>query len=203
LEAGLLKRICVYCGSSPGSRAEYIQAARNLGRALAEKKITLVYGGSSVGLMGLLARSALDAGGEVIGVITRQLVEMEVAFTELTQFEVVETMHERKTRMAELAEGFIALPGGLGTLEELFEILTWSQLGLHQKPVGLLNVLGYYDRLGDFLDHAVAEKFIAEESRRSVMVEEDFLRLLARFEDFRPLVKNKGEWVKKMSQGLD
>lgn len=198
-----MKRICVYCGSSPGSRAEYIQAARNLGRALAEKKITLVYGGSSVGLMGLLARSALDAGGEVIGVITRQLVEMEVAFTELTQFEVVETMHERKTRMAELAEGFIALPGGLGTLEELFEILTWSQLGLHQKPVGLLNVLGYYDRLGDFLDHAVAEKFIAEESRRSVMVEEDFLRLLARFEDFRPLVKNKGEWVKKMSQGLD
>ncbi len=198
-----MKRICVYCGSSPGSRAEYIRAARNLGRALAEKKIMLVYGGSSVGLMGLLARSALEAGGEVIGVITRQLVEMEVAFTELTRFEVVETMHERKMRMAELSEGFIALPGGLGTLEELFEILTWSQLGLHQKPVGLLNVLGYYDRLGDFLDHAVAEKFIAAESRRSLIVEEDALRLLTRFEDFRPLVKNKAEWVKKMSEGLD
>jgi uncharacterized protein (TIGR00730 family) len=197
-----LKRICVYCGSSPGSRPEYIEAAKDLGRILARRKITLVYGGSSVGLMGLLARSALETGGDVIGVITRQLVEMEVAFKELSQFHVVETMHERKTRMAELADGFIALPGGLGTLEELFEILTWSQLGLHNKPCGLLNVRGYYDKLGEFLDHAVAEKFIAEESRRMVMVDDDPDRLLVQFESYHPVVKNKAEWVKKMSRDI-
>jgi uncharacterized protein (TIGR00730 family) len=198
-----MKRICVYCGSSPGSRPEYIEAAKNLGRTLAERKITLVYGGSSVGLMGLLARSALEAGGEVIGIITRQLVEMEVAFKEISQFEVVETMHERKTRMAELADGFIALPGGLGTLEELFEILTWAQLGIHHKPCGLLNVNGYYDKLGEFLDHAVAEKFIEEGSRRMVMVSEDADRLIAKFEVYQPIIKNKADWVLKMSQGLD
>ncbi|MHC1782600.1 MAG: TIGR00730 family Rossman fold protein [Anaerolineaceae bacterium] len=198
-----MKQICVYCGSSPGSRPEYIEAARKLGKTLAERKITLVYGGSNVGLMGLLARAALDSGGDVVGVITKQFVELDVAFTELPELIVVDTMHERKTRMAELADGFIALPGGLGTLEELFEILTWSQLGLHKKPCGLLNVQGYYDKLGEFLDHAVAEKFIAEESRRMVMVDEDAEDLLRQFESYHPVVKNKAEWVRKMSEGLD
>lgn len=197
-----MKQICVYCGSSPGGRPEYIQAAKDLGRTLAERKITLVYGGSNVGLMGLLAQAALDAGGQVIGVITRQLVDMEVAFMELENLHIVDSMHERKLRMAELSDGFIALPGGLGTLEELFEILTWAQLGLHHKPVGLLNVCSYYERLGEFLDHAVAEKFIAGESRGSLLVDDDPARLLEKFEAFKPVVKDKAEWVKKMSEDI-
>src|SRR5512139_2553578 len=135
-----VERICVFCGSSPGAKQDYLQVARSLGHALAERNIALVYGGASVGIMGQLAKACLDAGGEVIGVIPKILAESEVAHTHLSQLHVVESMHERKALMAELADGFIAMPGGLGTLEEFFEVLTWAQLGMHGKPCGLLNV---------------------------------------------------------------
>ncbi|HUW13230.1 MAG TPA: TIGR00730 family Rossman fold protein, partial [Anaerolineae bacterium] len=142
-----MERICVFCGSSPGSRPEFVEAAVQLGEDLARRGITLVYGGGRVGMMGALARGALDAGGEVIGVIPRDLVDQEVAYTDLLDLRVVDTMHERKALMVELAQGFIALPGGLGTLEEFAEVLTWAQLGIHRKPCGVLNVCHYYDSL--------------------------------------------------------
>src|ERR1043165_174167 len=144
------RRVCVFCGSSPGARPEYRQAAEAMGRLLASRRIGLVYGGGNVGLMGLLADAALSAGGEVIGVIPRHLDAREVAHRGLPDLRVVASMHERKALMADLSDAFIALPGGLGTLEEMFEILTWAQLGLHRKPCGLLNVLGYFDRLLSF-----------------------------------------------------
>ena len=152
--------ICVFCGSSPGARASYIDAACELGRLLAVRGVTLIYGGASVGLMGALADAALAAGGSVVGVMPKALVDREVSHSNLTQLHVVGSMHERKARMADLAEAFIALPGGFGTIEELFEILTWAQLGLHQKPIGLLNVEGYFDPLLSFVDRAVEERFL-------------------------------------------
>ncbi|MEN4099329.1 MAG: TIGR00730 family Rossman fold protein, partial [Anaerolineaceae bacterium] len=155
-----MKRICVFCGSSPGARPEYLDAAAALGQALARRGLGLVYGGGRLGLMGAIARAALAAGGEVTGVIPRGLVEREVGFTELNDLRVVESMHERKALMIELSDGFIALPGGLGTIEEFFEALTWGQLGLHQKPCGLLNVSGYFDHLVAFLDNVRAEQFV-------------------------------------------
>jgi uncharacterized protein (TIGR00730 family) len=153
-------RLCVFCGSSPGARPEYTAAAHALGRELAARGIGLVYGGASVGLMGAVADATLAAGGEAIGVIPRSLQQKEIAHAGLSQLHVVASMHERKALMAQLSSGFVALPGGIGTLEELFEAWTWSQLGIHAKPVGLLNVAGYYDALLRFLDHAVAEGFI-------------------------------------------
>ncbi len=137
-----MKRVCVFCGSSPGARPEYLQAAIELGQALAGKNIGLVYGGAKVGMMGKIAESVLEKGGEVIGVIPKDLVEREVAFTGLADLRVVGSMHERKALMADLSDGFIALPGGLGTIEEFFEVVTWAQLGIHPKPCGLLNVRG-------------------------------------------------------------
>ena len=150
-------RICLFCGSSAGRRPEYAQAAEKLGRALAERRCGLVYGGANVGLMGIAADACLAAGGSVTGVMPRLLVEKEVAHTRLSQLHVVESMHERKALMAEMADAFVALPGGFGTFDELCEILAWAQLGLHSKPVGLLNVMGYFDPLLAMFDHAVAE----------------------------------------------
>ena len=148
-----LKRICVYCGSSAGARPVYAQAARELGRMLAELGIGVVYGGGRVGLMGILADAALEAGGEVIGVIPRSLQEKELGHGSVTELHVVETMHQRKEKMADLSDGFITLPGGIGTLEELFETFTWLQLGFHEKPVALLNVDGFYQGLTTFVRH--------------------------------------------------
>src|SRR5262245_12742237 len=142
-----MRRVCVFCGSSAGNRPEYADAARHLGAALARRGLGLVYGGGHVGLMGVVADAVLRAGGEVIGVIPQALVERELAQAGLTRLEVVDTMHQRKARMADLADAFVALPGGFGTCDELFEILTWSQLGLHARPVGLLNVAGFFDPL--------------------------------------------------------
>lgn len=173
-----LKRVCVYCGSRHGSRPAYDQAARELGTTLARRGIELVYGGGRVGLMGTLANAVLAAGGSVIGVIPKALVSREIAHLELRDLRVVGSMHERKALMAELADAFIALPGGFGTLEELFEVLTWSQLGLHRKPHGLLNVEGFYDRLLSFLDHGVAEDFISLKLRKAILVETDAEQLL-------------------------
>jgi uncharacterized protein (TIGR00730 family) len=155
-----VKRVCVFCGSAAGARAEYAQAARTLAAELARRGLGLVYGGASVGLMGVLADTALAAGVEVIGVMPRGLAARELAHAGLGELRLVDSMHERKATMASLAEGFVALPGGLGTLEETLEILTWSLLGIHRKPIGLLNVAGYYDGLLGFLGHATGEGFI-------------------------------------------
>lgn len=176
-----LKRLCVYCGSSPGRDPAYGNAARQLGEALVERGIGLVYGGASVGVMGTIADTVLAAGGEAIGIIPRALFIKEVAHPNLTEQHVVESMHERKAMMAELSDGFIALPGGWGTIEEIFEILTWAQLGFHEKPCGLLNVAGYYDGLFRFLDHAIDEEFVRPVYRDILTLESDPVALLERF----------------------
>jgi uncharacterized protein (TIGR00730 family) len=173
-----LKRVCVYCGSHPGSRPAYLEAARATGTALARRGIELVYGGGRTGLMGAVADAALAAGGNVIGVIPQALVIREIAHLDLKDLRVVATMHERKALMAELADAFVALPGGFGTLEEICEVLTWAQLGLHRKPCGLLNTDGFYDSLLAFLDHAAAEQFIRAQHRGMFVVEKDPERLL-------------------------
>ena len=177
-----MKSLCVFCGSRSGTEAAYDEAARALGRALAAEGITLVYGGGRVGLMGIVADAALGAGGEVVGVIPRALLEREIAHSGLTDLRVVGSMHERKALMSELSEGFIALPGGTGTLEEFFEVLTWAQLGEHRKPCGLLNASRYYDPLLAVFDHMVQQGFLSEEHRAMVLVEtgpEALLEVLA------------------------
>jgi uncharacterized protein (TIGR00730 family) len=175
-----MSRLCVFCGSNEGARPEYAAAARALGREIATQGLGLVYGGASVGLMGIVADAALEAGGEVIGVIPESLWQKEIAHRGLTELRVVASMHERKAQMADLSDGFIALPGGIGTLEELFEVWTWSQLGLHAKPVALLNVADYYTPLIRFLDSAVAERFLRPEHRRVLLVDSDPATLLLR-----------------------
>lgn len=190
-----MKRICVFCGSSSGIRPEYARAAGHLGALLAQKKIGLVFGGGKVGMMGRLARAALDHGGEVIGVIPRELFEKKVAFTGLSDLRVVGTMHERKALMAELADGFMALPGGLGTLEEIFEMLTWAQLGLHGKPCGLLDVAGYFTPLLAFLDRVTGEGFLDATHRAAIMTAEHPEELLGQFEAYRPPFADKAQWA--------
>lgn len=181
-----MKKLCVFCGASMGAKSSYVESARLLGKTLAEQEITLVYGGASVGIMGQIADATMAAGGEVIGVMPKQLVEREVAHNSLNQLIVVENMHERKAKMAELSDGFIALPGGLGTLEELFEVLTWSQLRLHSKPCALLNIEGYYDQLMAFLDNAVAEKFIKPVHRDMILVSDNPIELLGSIQRYSP-----------------
>ena len=165
-----LKRICVFAGSSAGSQPEYARTANDLGRALADRQIDLVYGGARVGLMGVVADAVLASGGQVVGGIPEALVAKEVAHQGLSELRIVGSMHERKAAMAELADGFIALPGGWGTLEEFFEVLTWGQLGLHRKPCGLLNTTGYFDGLLSFVDHSIHEGFVRREYRRMISV---------------------------------
>lgn len=181
-----IKRLAVFCGSSPGSRPAYVDAARAFGRLLSERGIGVVYGGSNVGVMAALANEVLDNNGEIIGVIPRLLVEREVAHRELADLRIVESMHERKALMAELCDGFVALPGGIGTLEEFFEVWTWAQLGVHDKPCGLLNVAGYFDGLLSFIDRAVEERFVRDAHRAMLIVEEEPLRLLERFTSYEP-----------------
>ena len=173
----VLKSICVYCGSYSGARPEYAIAAREMGRTLALSGRTLVYGGGSIGLMGEAARAAIAAGGRVIGVIPHHLNTRERAFQD-GELRVVDTMHERKQTMADLADAFVALPGGLGTFDELFEIMTWNQIGLHGKPIGLLNVAGYFDRLLDVVGHAVNEGFAPRSARSRIVVRGEVSALL-------------------------
>jgi uncharacterized protein (TIGR00730 family) len=182
---------------APGSQPDYPEAAENLARALVRRKIEVVYGGASVGTMGVLANTVLAEGGHVIGIIPQAIVDREVVHRGLSDLRVVTSMHERKVLMAELSDGFIALPGGLGTLDEVFEILTWGQLGLHQKPCGLLNIRDYYRGLIDFLDHAVAERFITDVHRAMLLVEEEPERLLEHFERYQ--VPAVAKWVDRTS----
>jgi len=189
-----LRSVCVFCGSNAGARSVYAEAAREVGRAVAERGLTLVYGGAAVGLMGALADSALAAGGRVVGVIPTALVEREIAHPHLTETHQVKSMHERKAKMADLSDAFLALPGGAGTLEEVFEIWTWAQLGHHKKPVGLLNVDGFFDALLAFLDHQTRERFMRPEHRDMLIVESDPGELLRRFESYTPPVIEK--WIR-------
>ena len=188
-----MKRVCVYCGSSSGANPAYREAAGNLGALLASRGIGLVYGGGNVGLMGILADAALRAGGEVIGVIPAALMDKELGHSGVTKLHVTASMHERKQLMADLSDGFIALPGGIGTLEELFETFTWLQLGFHDKPVGLLNVCGFHDHLLTFLRHVAGEKFLRAEHLDSLLVESDGSALLERMARFRAPVLGKWE----------
>jgi uncharacterized protein (TIGR00730 family) len=175
-------RICIFTGSSRGISAEYADAARRLARQLIERSYGLVYGGGNVGLMGVIADAVLERGGHVTGVIPDALVSQEVAHRGLSDLRVVQSMHERKAVMAELSDGFIAMPGGIGTMEEFFEVLSWAQLGLHNKPCGLLNIGGYYDHLIRFMNHAVDQEFLKPKHRALMIVEEETDRLLDRFE---------------------
>ncbi|MBT8040692.1 MAG: TIGR00730 family Rossman fold protein [Xanthomonadales bacterium] len=188
-----MKRICVYCGSNPGSRPGYVRAGRALGHELARRDVGLVYGGASVGVMGAVADGVLDHGGSAIGVLPHFFATKEVAHSGLDELLIVNSMHQRKARMAELSDGFIALPGGWGTIEEIFEMLTWAQLGHHEKPCGLLNIKSYYDDLFSFLEKAMEEQFVREEYRPMMMMDTSPAGLLDRFGSYRaPRVK---KWI--------
>jgi uncharacterized protein (TIGR00730 family) len=186
--------ICVFAGSSQGSNPAFLRCAANLGRALVQRDLGLVYGGANVGLMGVVADAVLEAGGRVSGVIPDFLVGLEIAHPGLSELTVVSSMHERKDTMARRCDGFIALPGGFGTIEEFFEALTWAQLQLHAKPCGLLNVAGYYDGLLQFLDHAVAQRLLTAENRARVLVDEDPDALLDAFEAYQAPAGSK--WIR-------
>ena len=188
-----MKRICVYCGSAVGASSVYVQMAEKLAIELVKRNIELVYGGAQVGVMGSIANSVLAAGGSVIGVLPVGLFRTEVPHDGLTQLIEVSSLHERKAKMAEISDAFIALPGGLGTLEELFEILTWAQLGLHKNPVGILNVNGFYDKMLGYLDHAVAEKFIRLQHREMIVVDADIESMFEKFSQYEPPIGHK--WV--------
>ncbi|MDD1637913.1 MAG: TIGR00730 family Rossman fold protein [Methylococcaceae bacterium] len=190
-----INSICIYCGSSPGRLDAYASAAFSLAESLVSRNIRLVYGGASIGIMGMVADQVLKLGGQVIGVIPKALAHKEVAHHHLTELHVTQSMHERKMLMAELSDGFIALPGGIGTLEELFEIWTWAQLGFHRKPCGLLNVEGYYDSLITFLDHVLAEQFVKKHHHAMLIVETNPDALLDHYVNYQPpAVKH---WVGK------
>jgi len=193
-----MKSICVYCGSNFGNRNSYLEAAQSLGREMAQRRITLVYGGANVGLMGAVANSVLEAGGKAIGVMPQALVDKEIAHTGLTDLRIVSSMHERKSLMADLADAFIALPGGLGTLEEFCEVVTWTQLGFHRKACGLLNIDGFYNRLISFLNHATKEQFIRSEHRSIVLAQETPVELIEKLSQFE--IPNVHKWIDRDQQ---
>lgn len=190
-----MQSLCVYCGASSGTNPLYAEGARELAKEMVEANISLVYGGGNVGLMGIIANEVLRLGGEVTGVIPQALMDNEVGHHGLTHLHVVKDMHERKAMMAELSNGFIAMPGGIGTLEELFEVLTWSQLGFHNKPIGLLNVNGFFDGLIKFLQHLVKQGFLQQQHAALMMYEDNAQQLLQRFRSFSPI-----DYKKKLDQ---
>ena len=190
-----MKSITVFCGSSSGSEIEFESTANKLGQTIAAKDITLVYGGAKIGLMGAVAKGALQASGKVIGVLPTFLRKKEVVHSELTELFMVDSMHERKQKMFELSEGFIALPGGFGTLEELFEILTWAQLARHQKPIGILNINGYYDKLLQFLKSTVEKKFVRENNLKLILVSNQIDDLLDQMNNYSP--PSLPRWISK------
>lgn len=194
----MIKQICVYCGSGVGGLDGYAEAARALGRAFVERGIGLVFGGGRIGLMGVLAETVLAGGGEAIGVIPKDLMDKGLGLTSVTSLRIVETMHARKALMAELADAFIAMPGGYGTAEEFFEALTWAQLGLHTKPCGLLNVHGYFDDLIRFVDHAVHEQFLDAAHRGLLLVDDSSDGLLAQLDSWQPPAVDKAGWATRL-----
>jgi uncharacterized protein (TIGR00730 family) len=193
----IISSLCIFCGSSTGSRPEYVESARLLGSEMVSRDITLVYGGSNIGVMRAIADTVLGLGGRAIGVMPQQLIDREVAHKGLTDFHVVSTMSERKERMARLSDAFIALPGGIGTLDEIFEVMSWNQLEIIDKPIALLNTSGYWDGLIRFLDHSVKEKFVRPEHRNNLLADHDPIRLLDRISIFeQEKVDNK--WVEDL-----
>ena len=192
--------ICVFCGSSSGSNPVYTDKAIALGNLFTEKNITLVYGGSNVGLMQVIADTMLEAGGKVVGVMPHTLIQREVAHKGLTEFHVVETMAERKAVMGDLSDAFISMPGGIGTLDELFEVMSWNQLDLIAKPVALYNVLGYYDQLLAFLDHSVDQRFVKSEHRFNLIAESDENILLEKIFKYKPVKVDGGKWIKEIKE---
>jgi len=186
-----MKSICVYCGSSAGASEVYAEGARALAREMVKDNIALVYGGGNVGLMGIIATEVIRLGGEATGVIPKALLDKELGHNGLTRLHIVKDMHERKAMMAELSDGFIAMPGGMGTLEELFEVLTWAQLGFHYKPIGLLNVGGFYNNLIAFIEHLVSQRFLTAEQALLMMHEENPADLVQRFKTYQPSYTNK------------
>jgi uncharacterized protein (TIGR00730 family) len=198
----MLKRVCVYCGSGVGGQDGYAQAARALGRALVERGLGLVFGGGRIGMMGVLAETVLAGGGEAIGVIPQDLMDKGLGLATATSLRVVGTMHARKALMAELADAFIAMPGGFGTAEEFFEALTWAQLGLHAKPCGLLNVKGYFDHLIHFIDHAVEQQFLHPSHRALLLVDQSPEALLTRLAAWKPRpAQDKAVWARGLVKG--
>lgn len=195
-----MKSLCIFCGSSSGANSDYIETARALGLLLASHGITLVYGGASIGLMGEIANTVLAENGQVIGVMPQSLVDREVAHHSLSDLKIVQSMHERKAVMAECSDGFIALPGGMGTLEELFEVLTWAQLGFHSKPCGLLNIASYYDQLISFLDHTVDEKFVRPAHRDMIHVSDNPTTLLTAMQNHQQPAADKLRGAKSRPQ---
>ena len=186
-----MKSICVYCGSSPGASPAYAEAARKLAQEMVKNNIALVYGGGNVGLMGIIASEVMKLGGEATGVIPKALLDKELGHDGLTRLHIVKDMHERKAMMAELSDGFVAMPGGMGTLEELFEVLTWAQLGFHYKPISLYNVEGFYNNLIAFVDHLVSQRFVSSDQSGLMMHEADPVKLIERFQTFKPTYKTK------------
>ena len=191
----MIQSICVFCGSSRGKDEKYLQMAKEVGQELLKNHLRLVYGGGKVGLMGSVAETVMQQQGEVIGVIPQFLYEKEVGYEGVSELRIVQTMHQRKALMAELSDAFIVLPGGLGTLEEFFEVITWSQLHIHEKPCGILNVNGYYDLLLQFLDHSVNEQFIRAEHRAGLIVEENPKRLMERVMTEKLTMPDKATWL--------
>lgn len=195
-----MRSVCVFCGSSVGGNPAYIEGARKTGRLIAERGMTLVYGGGNIGLMREVADSAIAGGARVIGVMPGSIVEKEIAHKEITKLHIVDSMHERKALMAQLSDGFIALPGGFGTLDEMFEIMTWNQLEIITKPTGMLNINGFFDHLIAHINHAVAEKFVRPEHQDNLIVDTDPKRLLERMMDFNPKAAEK--WIDRLKVDL-
>ncbi len=193
-----MQSICVFCGSSMGARSEYRQSAKELGEILLKKNIQLIYGGANVGLMKVLADTVLEGGGEVIGIMPRILVEKEVAHLNLTKMHIVESMSERKSMMVELSDAFIAMPGGFGTLDELAEVITYNQLRLTDKPIGILNIAGYFDSLMNFFDHITEEGFLRHEHRQNLIVDAHVENLIMKLNEFKPVVMDK--WIEDIKK---
>jgi len=193
-----MKSVCVFCGSSTGKNPVYRSGAAEFGKLLAESGIALVYGGGKVGLMGVLADHALSAGGKCIGIIPRSIADLEIAHDHLTELHIVTGMQERKAMMMQISDAFVALPGGLGTLDELAEVLTYNQLRIFDKPVGLLNINGYFDSLLKFFDHGVTERYIRQEHRNNIMESDDPVRLLQKMHDYRPV--HIGKWIEEIKE---
>lgn len=195
-----MNSVCIFCGSAIGKNPAYARQARNLGKLIAKRHMTLVYGGGNIGMMREIADSALEGGGEVVGVMPRHIVDKEIAHQKISRLHIVGSMHERKAMMAEISDAFIAMPGGFGTIDELFEIMTWNQLEIISKPTGLLNASGYFDHLIRFMKHTVDEKFVRQEHLQNLIIEEDETKLIGRLQEYEPAKADK--WIDRLKMDM-